>query len=103
MNACSLPFFCLLSHHHAPRPALPMRTLFALLLALLATCAPLTAAAPCDGLPQAACLAAAPECVWCVSAAVPASCYTAADAARLPPGVFACKTDGVVQEWVGVS
>ena len=64
-----------------------MRLALACLLALAAT----AAAAPCDGLPQAACLAAAPACSWCVSAAVPAACYTEEDAKRLPPGVFACK------------
>jgi hypothetical protein len=75
-----------------------------LLVAFLAcTAATAAAAAACDSFTsEAACAAAA--CVWCLSAAVPPACYTPADAARLPPGVFACKKekDGV-QEWLGVS
>jgi hypothetical protein len=64
-----------------------MRHIIATLVCLLASTT--LAAAACDGLGEAACKAA-PGCAWCVSAAVPAACYTDSDAARLPPGVFAC-------------
>lgn len=37
---------------------------------------------------EAAC---AKPCEWCVSAAVPPSCYSSKAAARLPSGVFQCK------------
>ena len=73
-----------------------MRASLLALLACLAAAMPAALAAACDGLPQAACLSAAPACAWCVSVAVPAACYTAADAARLPPGVFACKKEQAV-------
>ena len=39
---------------------------------------------------EASC-AQAKACEWCVSAAVPASCYSSKAAARLPAGVFQCK------------
>ena len=29
-------------------------------------------------------------CAWCECEAVPSACYTQADAARLPPGVYSC-------------
>ena len=29
-------------------------------------------------------------CAWCQCEAVPSACYTTADAARLPPGVYSC-------------
>jgi hypothetical protein len=31
--------------------------------------------------------------VWCVASAVPSACFNAKNAARLPPGVFTCKSD----------
>ena len=69
-------------------------TLLSLLsLLLLLTAHP--AAAGCDGLSQTGCTAA-PDCVWCVAAAVPSACYTKADAERLPPAVFTCKKGGEV-------
>ena len=55
-----------------------------------------------------------PDCVWCACSAVPSSCFSAADAARLPSAVFKCDTkeevpaprprhhrkrDGVVNNW----
>jgi hypothetical protein len=36
---------------------------------------------------EAACRA---PCKWCVSAAVPSSCYGPAEAAKLPPSIFEC-------------
>jgi hypothetical protein len=44
----------------------------------------------CEGLPRGSCAASGGVCVWCVAAAVPSSCFTVAQAARLPPGVFDC-------------
>ena len=32
-------------------------------------------------------------CVWCVASAVPSACFNAKNAARLPAGVFTCKSD----------
>ena len=59
------------------------------------------AADPCTGVysTQAACDAVA-ACTWCKSAAVPSACNTLANAARLPPGVFACDAKS---EWVEVA
>lgn len=73
-----------------------------LLATLLLLLAPARAAGNgCDGLSEARC-DAAPACVWCAAAAVPSACYTTADAAKLPPGVFQC---GKKSEpaWMGVS
>ncbi len=41
------------------------------------------------GKDEAACLANV-TCDWCKCAAVPSSCISAANAKRLPPGVFTC-------------
>eukprot|EP01111_Echinosteliopsis_oligospora_P002161 TRINITY_DN1314_c0_g1_i1.p1 TRINITY_DN1314_c0_g1~~TRINITY_DN1314_c0_g1_i1.p1 ORF type:complete len:108 (+),score=34.46 TRINITY_DN1314_c0_g1_i1:35-325(+) len=30
------------------------------------------------------------NCEWCKSAAVPSACYSASQAARLPPSIFSC-------------
>ena len=76
------------------RPA--VLTLLSLFLLLL-TARP--ASAGCDGLSQTGCTAA-PNCVWCVAAAVPSACYTKADAERLPPAVFTCRKGEVVAEQV---
>lgn len=38
------------------------------------------------------------HCVWCVSAAVPSSCYTEAEAKRLPPAVFKCDLPSLTQQ-----
>lgn len=45
--------------------------------------------ASCDALDQAACKSTA-GCTWCVSAAVPSSCFSDEDAAKLPAAVFTC-------------
>lgn len=36
-------------------------------------------------------------CVWCVSAAVPSSCYTEEEAKRLPAAVFQCKLPSLAE------
>jgi hypothetical protein len=33
-----------------------------------------------------------PECVWCVSGAIPSACYTPDEARSLPGGVFECES-----------
>ena len=49
--------------------------------------------------PRKGCVAHADEascrspCVWCVASAVPSACFNAKNAARLPAGVFTCKSD----------
>ena len=49
--------------------------------------------------PRKGCAAHAEEascrspCVWCVASAVPSACFNAKNAARLPAGVFTCKSD----------
>jgi hypothetical protein len=45
---------------------------------------------PCEGLPEPSCAATVGVCVWCVAAAVPSACFTVAQAAVLPSGVFTC-------------
>ena len=72
-----------------------------LLLLLTFLLSPFLAHAACDGLPESRC-DAAPACVWCAAAAVPSACYTTADAARLPPGVFQCGKKGG-QAWMAAS
>lgn len=44
-------------------------------------CLPLTTEAACN---------AVDDCVWCKAGAIPSSCFTTADAKRLPPAVFKC-------------
>eukprot|EP00877_Chromochloris_zofingiensis_P007111 jgi/Chrzof1/2653/Cz11g24010.t1 len=44
---------------------------------------------PCEKLDKAACKDNK-QCVWCISSAVPSSCYTVAQAKFLPPAVFQC-------------
>ena len=81
------------------------KVLALLLLALALLLAPAAAGGnACDGLSEARC-DAAPACVWCAAAAVPSACYTTADAAKLPPGVFQCgkKSGGEQQAWMSVS
>ncbi|KAJ9532026.1 hypothetical protein QJQ45_003733 [Haematococcus lacustris] len=44
----------------------------------------------CDKKPEGSC--AAPDCVWCTSAAVGGGCYTPAQAKMLPSAIFKCKS-----------
>lgn len=49
---------------------------------------PLSNDASCAGKSESTCTG---PCVWCVSRAVPSSCYTLEEAKRLPSAVFTCK------------
>ncbi len=49
----------------------------------------------CHGLSQSQCLKQKGVCTWCVSGAIPSSCYTVEDAAKLPSGVFNCVKEDV--------
>lgn len=76
-----------------------LHPILALLALFILALAPSTRAG-CDGLSETRC-AAAPDCVWCVAAAVPSACYSKSDAARLPPAVFTCgKQEGKVEMMV---
>lgn len=52
----------------------------------------------CDAIADQEVCKATAGCTWCVSAAVPSSCFSDADAAKLPAAVFTCskKTGGVL-------
>ena len=52
---------------------------------------PIPVLADCQALGNESACAGEAGCVWCVSAAVPSSCYTEAEARRLPGAVFRCK------------
>ena len=61
------------------------------------TCAEtMSSGASCDAIADQAICKATAGCTWCVSAAVPASCFSEADAAKLPAAVFTCSKSGVL-------
>lgn len=64
-------------------------------LVALSSAAASVAAGDCESLSSKAACNANKGCSWCLSGAVPSKCYDAADAKKLPPGVFVCdKLDG---------
>ena len=50
----------------------------------------------CDAIADQAICKATAGCTWCVSAAVPSSSFSEADAAKLPAAVFTCSKTGVL-------
>lgn len=50
----------------------------------------------CDAIADQAICKATAGCTWCVSAAVPSSCFSEADAAKLPAAVFTCSKKSVL-------
>ena len=50
----------------------------------------------CDAIADQAICKNTAGCTWCVSAAVPSSCFSEADAAKLPAAVFTCSKTGAL-------
>lgn len=50
--------------------------------------------ASCDAIADQGVCKKTAGCTWCVSAAVPSSCFSESDAAKLPVAVFTCSKEG---------